>query len=138
MIPLKHDDDLDLELLEAFGVDTMSERCEFCSKPTRFRHEPSVTYICPACAKKHNESELREPLNGKVNRKNAKAPVMTEAQMALRESDDDLFLEQAALEKALHHLRNKRRTIQYEIKKAGLTTKRPVDAELTPYKLRHN
>ena len=138
MIPLKHDDDLDMELAEAFGVDIMSEICQFCEKPTRFRHEPSVTYICPACAKKHTESELPEPLCSKISHKNTKAPVMTEAQMALRESDDDLFLEQVALEKKLHRLRNQRRTIQSEMKKAGLTTKRPVDAELTPYNMRHN
>jgi len=134
-IPLKHDDDLDMELAEAFEVVLMSEVCHFCNKPTRFRHEPTVTYICPACSKAHTVAEIgRQILT--PNEKNAKAPVMKGEVMELREQDDDLFRQQAALEKKLFMLRNQRRTLQQKIEKAGLPIKRPADLQLTLYQMR--
>ncbi len=124
-IPLVHEDDSNMELVEAFHAENLLERCFFCKKETRFWHHATNNPVCPGCASSHNVNELPGGFSPKVKEKAPKR--MTPLQAELREKDDDLWIEQRQLERKLSDLKYRRKLNQMEMVKHKLAIKRPIN-----------
>lgn len=131
-IPLAHEDELDMSLSEAFGLLDTIEMCHFCSRPTRFMNLDSSTHVCVSCSFHRLVSELPRI---ECSAPRPKVTILTRGQMELRQMDDDLFNEHRRLERQLQALRNERFTVQKQLEKQGIVSKRPWDStQTTPTK----
>lgn len=127
-IPLAHEDELDMSLSEAFGLLDTIEVCHFCERPTRFMNLDTSTHVCVSCSFDRSVAELP---NIECKAPKPKVTNLTRAQMELRQKDDDLFIEHRRLERQLQLLRNERFTVQKQLEKEGIVTKRPWDSSKT-------